>query len=132
MPEVRDWTGDETPRYRKKAKKSSPAKSKHKHEYKSCVFIYHMERYHGDTKTMEECLTIGNYCHLCGKVGDLRDEDWLSGINYTPTRLDWLKAWSPEAEAQFDQKTRTLPTFDIGDKFPYAKFVDLSAPVKQG
>ena len=53
---------NEVPKYRKKRSKPSLSirKSKHRHEYISCIFDVN-GYYH-----------TGTYCKICGKIGDMR------------------------------------------------------------
>ena len=126
------WVEDAEPKYRKEAKKSSPPKAKHRHEYENCVFQCETESYIDDTarKLPTHTMSIGSFCPICGKVETVSDARWRSGIHYKPDILDWLKEWSPEAIAQFDEKTRTLPMFLLTGKHLYfTKSVDLSTMI---
>ena len=84
-------------------KKNTPKKANHKHHYEYCVFeiVKGRLRYdpsHGLIPMTE--LTIGTYCPVCGKIGDLLFGDEL------------------------DPQTRTLPSFKIDDCFQKAVQLD--------
>ena len=114
-----NYLNDDVPRYRKKSCKGSPPKSKHKHEYEHCVFVYPMPDYKatvasGRNEDREVC-TLGTYCPICGKIGDIwfawnKNDLWYHIVKhgwYSETEL------TEEAKRQLDPETSTLPRFYI-------------------
>ena len=86
---------DETPCYRKRAKKITPKKSNHKHEFLNCVFVMPSTRFdeaHGIVHEPDTKYSIGTYCPVCGKIGDIIDREWLAEDKYI-----WPRAWSERA-----------------------------------
>lgn len=110
---------DEIPKYRKKAKKNTPKKSKHKHIYEPCVFEYHVSVPWNPQATNK---TIGSYCRICGKMGSMMDrERWIEEVHNS---YGYFPVWTKEAEAEFDKKTRTLPYYFINGLFTQ-KYVEV-------
>ena len=109
---------DDLPRYRKKAKKKTPAKADHKHEFVNCVYEIDTERLdpsHGfvtDTR-----FSIGTYCRVCGKIGTHFDRSWRDSDPVPSWCRMFCEKWSARAEAEFNEATRTLPLFRIHDLF---------------
>lgn len=69
---MRNDFDDDVARYHKKSKRKPPAKSKHKHEFKPCVFEYEdiiFDNAHGFINKPEHSFAMGGYCHICGKIG---------------------------------------------------------------
>ena len=114
---------NEIPRYKKKAKKKSPVKAKHKHEYQSCVYEYDalkMDRAHGFVEKTRR--TIGTYCPICGKVGRFPDSSWFDPM-WVAVQLGYsggdrqCEMWSEDALRELDDARRTLPLFRLDDIF---------------
>lgn len=108
---------EDVPRYRKKVKPHSPAKSKHKHDYQKCLFEYNVPTYvnmNGFSVQKDMVHTaIGTYCSICGKVGDI---NWMSMLNPEKVPDDDKRELNPE--------TRTVPVFWLDDIYKQ-KFVTL-------
>ena len=110
---------EDIPKYRKKSQKKPPKKANHKHEWANCVYEtatigYSKEK--GFYRTTE--LTVGTYCHICGKIGDIADRRYK--INTSPYSKFLTYEWSEDAKKEFDPSTRTMPFFEINqfkDKF---------------
>ncbi len=110
---------EDIPKYRKKSQKKPPKKANHKHEWANCVYntmTYGYSREKGFYKTTE--LSVGTYCPICGKIGNVADQKYRENICAIPKfyQLEWTK----EAQKEFDPATRTLPFFEINqfkDKF---------------
>lgn len=118
---------DDIPKYRKASNAKTPKKSKHKHLAEPCVLRYPIDWYqkeHLRTGEMKE--EIGYYCPICGKLMGLKEKDrW-----YTTRRVANIPfaayevVSTEEGERELNPETRTLPTFDIQDRFD--NLVDLS------
>jgi len=101
-------------------KKKKPKKANHKHHYEYCVFETikehgRLDPAHGFMPTTE--LTIGTYCPVCGKIGDLcvyGEERWYKqdAASHHYSRMN-----EPTTEClnELDPQTRTLPFFRIED-----------------
>ena len=110
---------DEIPKYRKKAKKNTPKKSKHKHIYEPCVFEYHVDVLWSPHATNK---SIGSYCRICGKIGSMINrEKWIQECR---TPGGWFTVWTEKAEAEFDPRTRTIPYYFIDGLF-IQKYVEI-------
>ncbi len=99
-----DYLEEEVPRYRKKSRKGSPPKSNHKHKYERCVFVYPEPDYRAILRNgrneERECRTLGTYCPICGKIGNIA--------------LFWSQSdLTDENARQLNPQTSTLPTFRI-------------------
>ena len=117
---------EEVPKYKKKSKKKSTKKSKHKHLTEPCIFSYPADWWtKGHLRSPNRQETIGSYCPICGKIGDLKDRSkWYEKEtvfigNYQMTESVLTK----EGKREMNLSTRTLPCFEIDD--PFAKFVDI-------
>ena len=112
---------DDTPRYRKRSHKKTPHKADHKHEFVNCVYGFpelRLDEAHGFVNDGTR-LSIGTYCPVCGKIGAHFDPAWREP-DEVPKWHHWLvggSKWSAKAEAEFDERTRTLPFFRIHDMF---------------
>lgn len=62
------YFNDEVPKYKKKVNKAV-TKSKHKHTYKSCLL---------KDKSRLGKYSIGEYCTICGKIGNIKFFDTVS------------------------------------------------------
>lgn len=110
---------DEIPKYRKKAKKNTPKKSKHKHTYEPCVFEYRVDVPWGHDNTRK---IICSYCSICGKIGAMLDrEKWIDSSRGI---CGYFADWSDAAMAEFNEETRTLPYFFLND-YLKQKYVDI-------
>lgn len=122
---MKEVFSDDAPRYRKKASKKTPVKADHRHEFVNCVYELPTVRYDEARGFVPDSkLSIGTYCRICGKIGVHFDQDgeWKEK---EPISRHWGffgYKWSAKAEAEFDEKTRTLPFFRIDDSFKQ-KFV---------
>lgn len=120
---------DETVRYKKKAKKKTPKKADHKHEFVTCVYGYN-KRVFSKERGFENVpdLSIRTYCPVCGKVGtsfDYENERYvLDNTVRKPSYICPDFDWTDEAKREFNPKTRTLPYFWIKDKW-FTKYVEL-------
>ena len=108
--------------YKKKSTRKPPKKAKHEHRHAECILEYPWEQFdptHGKT-TAPKC-RAGSYCIVCGKIGKVDWESWmtthrvLGGFAVEPT---------DQYVRELDPETRTLPTFRIADYFR-TKYVDL-------
>ena len=100
--------------YKKKRRKRPPPKADHKHEWADCVYGMNFA---GNFE-----LSIGTYCPVCGKIGTpTAYSRWKYNDCREPHNIHWV--WKDEALREFNQKTRTLPYFEI-DLF-VTKFVKL-------
>lgn len=120
---------DETPRYRKRAKKITPKKSDHRHEFLNCVFLMPSTRFdeaHGRVREPDTMYSIGTYCPVCGKIGDIVDREWLAEDKHF-----WPLAWSERAKQEFTESTRTLPCFRIGSEW-FSKYVGDTISERKG
>lgn len=120
---------EDIPKYRKKSQKKPPKKANHKHEWSNCVYEtdsmnYSIEK--GFFRTTE--LTIGKYCPICGKIGEISDRNYR--INTSQYSHFFHYEWSKEAIREFDPATRTLPFFRI-DQFK-DKFVEMTTVSSNG
>ena len=119
---------DDIPRYKKKAKKPRTPKSDHKHIYQNCVFKYggiQFSNGHGFVK--DDRMSIGTYCPICGKIGTTYDTGWTRNLTYWPSSSRWKDMWSEEAMSEFEESTRTLPMFVLGDAFQKKIEIETSA-----
>lgn len=124
---------DETPRYRKRAKKKTPKKSDHRHAFRNCVFVMPSVRFdeaHGLVQEPDTVFSIGTYCPVCGKIGTTIDQEWLSE-DTGPWLLHWERRWSERARREFTESTRTLPCFRIGDEW-FPKYVGDTISKRKG
>lgn len=115
---------DDSTRYRKKAKKKTPAKADHRHEFVNCVYeieTIRLDEAHGFVP--DSRFSIGTYCPVCGKIGTHSDEVWQEKELVPRWRGLYDMKWSERAKTEFDEKTRTLPFFRIHDLFKQ-KFVE--------
>lgn len=112
---------DGAPRYKKKSQRKPPAKAKHKHEYRDCVFEYDC-KYGEISKELGWTTTRkaigGMYCHICGKVEYGTSFDWYDRDSCIFGKL------SKRAEQESNPETRTLPTFFLDDL--WQKHVDVN------
>ena len=120
---------EDIPKYRKKSQKKPPKKANHKHEWANCVYNtvtcgYSREK--GFYKTTE--LSVGTYCPICGKIGNIADQKYRENICTIPKF--YQMAWTKEAQKEFDPATRTLPFFKI-DQFK-DKFVEMTTVSSNG
>lgn len=117
---------NDVPKYRKKSQSKPPKKANHKHLAEPCVLRYPQDwwqKEHLRTGEMKE--EIGYYCPICGKLMGMKDKDrW-----YTTQRVKNLPftayevVGTEECQKELNPETRTLPTFDIHDRFD--NFVNL-------
>jgi hypothetical protein len=117
---------DETPRYRKRAKKKTPKKTDHRHEFRNCVFLMPSIRFdeaHGIVREPDTLFSIGTFCPVCGKIGTTIDWEWISE-DAGPRPLHWERCWSERARREFAESTRTLPCFHLDDEW-FTKYVTL-------
>lgn len=120
---------EDVPKYKKKSKKKGLSRSKHKHEYINCVFWQH-ERILDDVKGFifgpEIKYSIGAYCPICGKIGTTYDSSWtVNNKDYSVCFMTVFKTeWNDAAKREFDEKTRTLPCFQLNDGEFFQKFVN--------
>lgn len=119
---------EDIPRYKKKAKKKSAAKADHKHRFEPCVFQLdeaYFSRAYGFKVIPGGRNSIGTYCPICGKVGNVfaHDPRYYTGrYPAYPLRDDDL---TEEGRRQMDPLTRTIPCFYLGDPFANHKYVTL-------
>ena len=101
---------DDVPKYRKRAKKSTPKKADHEHQDAYCVF-----EYSDSVRPHLLSLTIGQYCPICGKIRTafVQDDKYTTTTNLYKYGVAFGKEWNAEAKKEFDMKTRTLPTFKL-------------------
>lgn len=109
---------NEIPKYKKKARKHTPKKANHEHEYAFCVYEYEgfaLGEASGMYKTLEK--SIGTYCRICGKIGDVhtRDPKWVLNSAVFNRGVAVGYKYNDEALAQMNPDTRTLPLFSIGN-----------------
>lgn len=109
---------EEEPRYRKRAQKQTPTKSKHKHDFANCVYEIpkmRLDETHGLVNDQVE-LSIGTYCTICGKIGTHFDHAWREKED-RPLWNGWImgEKWSDEAKKEFDESTRMISFFHIDD-----------------
>lgn len=102
--------GEETMRYKKKSSRRPPKKAKHKHVYENCVFCFDTMKRFDRARGMiwGPALSVGTYCPICGKIGDVFDRQWYDGAAY-----QYPPAWNDRAQQEFDPATRTLPFFHL-------------------
>ena len=118
---------EDIPRYKKKAKKKSAAKADHKHRFEPCVFRLDDLRFdeaHGFVREPDAAFSIGTYCPVCGKIGTTINREWLDERQGCWPIL-FQARWSERARREFDESTRTLPCFYLGDPFANHKYVTL-------
>lgn len=120
---------DDTPKYRKRAKKGGKPKADHKHAYTWCVFGFHgihLSGKHGFVPDEETTFTIGTYCPVCGKIGlhSTSDPRWYKQLDYYPRKTEWRDIYTERALREFDPGTRTLPYFFLDDHW-FQKYVDI-------
>lgn len=117
--------GDDVPRYKKKSKKAGRKRADHKHVYENCVFGWlrlHYEAERGIFYGPDIEYSVGTYCPVCGKIGDRNDISWTD-----VSRRDrhgfcgYSREWSDAALWEFDEATRTLPYFFLGENNYFAK-----------
>lgn len=109
--------------HKKKAKKNTPAKSDHKHEFKPCILTFNEPKYDrrlGFVPTPVE--HFSSYCPVCGKIGSQDHQRWWKWESWKGTRAG-RSVYTDEAKRELDPETRTLPTFHIDSMFD--KFVGL-------
>ncbi len=106
---MRNDFDDDVTRYHKKSKRKPPAKSKHKHEFKPCVFEY-------------EDIIFDN-AH--GFINKPEHSIWTSIAPVKPNSTAVCVVDTEEARAELDPATRTLPTFFLKDRW-FQKYVDLN------
>ena len=117
--------------YRKKAKKKTPKKSNHKHEYQPCVleytdFIYDLVL----DKQVTKRNRIASFCPFCGKIGSRTDFDrWYAWVS-TDSPAGRFE-YTVEALKELNPATRTLPLFHVDDGF-FSTFVNLEELNEQG
>lgn len=124
---MRNDFDDDVARYHKKSKRKPPAESKHKHEFKPCVFEYEdiiFDNAHGFINKPEHSFAMGGYCHICGKIG-ATNHIWTSIVPVKPNSTAVCVVDTEEARAELDPSTRTLPTFFLKDRW-FQKYVDLN------
>ena len=118
---------EEIPKYKKKSKAKTPKKADHRHIFEPCVIEY-ICPYAEFTKEQGfkpgYKAKIDGYCPICGKIGTPDMEPWL--VKSDRWYPDYgMNEPSESALRELNPKTRTLPTFDIGDDWIFAKFVNL-------
>lgn len=118
---------NDVPRYKKKSKKTGRKRADHRHVYENCVFGFlslHYEAGRGITYGPDIEYSVGTYCHVCGKIGDPKDISWTD-----VSRRDehgfrgYSREWSDAALLEFDEATRSLPYFFLGEKCFLAKYI---------
>ena len=121
-----DYNDDIMP-YKKKSTAKAPKKAKHKHVCEPCVLSYSAEwwtKEHLRNGKMKD--TIGAYCPICGKIGDVKDRSvWYTKDTVFIGNMQFSESvLTEEGKKQMDPKTRTLPTFVV--ESPFDKFVNLN------
>lgn len=141
-----DFYDDIAP-YRKKAKHKPKKKVDHKHNFMPCVYnITHKygELVDGNRYVPSIKPTIGTYCDICGKIGDvlflnlpISKMKWKFDVNRWIEEISCEKelknkkvcryrerVFTKEALKELNPETRTLPTFEINN-YLKQKFVVL-------
>lgn len=120
MKQVDDIYENEELLYKPTKKKKKPKKANHKHVYENCVYDIVFDPAHGFRDKIYH--SIGTYCSICGKIGDLCDDEnmkWYKkqcgkfGISNPICHSELTE----EAKREFDPATRTLPYFFVSDWF---------------
>ncbi len=125
--------------YRKKSVKKRRKKSKHAHKYAPCVFEYEdmcFDKAHGIQ--MVPRTSIGSYCVICGKVGDVvsasfvKKTEVLTGFTQDMDKILCVNSYdyTDEGKRELDPETRTMPTFHI-DLYK-DRYVDMSQDIEEG
>lgn len=118
---------NDIPKYRKKSTAKPPAKAKHKHVYEPCL-LEQLEDWYckpHERKTHKTRLRFRSYCPICGKVGGLDKDRWITTVKKRNGMFSYLEqVYTEEAERELNPSTRTLPVFYIGDQWS-PKFVDI-------
>lgn len=115
---------DEVMPYRKKAKKKTPKKFKHKHQFEPCVVEYigkEFDRERGFIPT--HAAAIRDCCLICGKIQYPEPDRWWEDTIYNRFLS---KSETAEHMRELNPETRTLPTFHIDGEIWGLKFVDLN------
>ena len=117
--------GDDVPRYKKKSKKTGRKRADHKHVYENCVFGWpklHYEAERGLLYGPDIEYSVGTYCPVCGKIGDIRNISWTD-VSKRDGRgfLGYSREWSGAALREFDEQTRTLPYFFLSEDLFFPK-----------
>ena len=100
--------------YKKKKRKKRVKKADHPHQWDDCVYGL---AFAGNFE-----LSIGTYFPICGKVGvPTFYTKWKQNTSENPKLI--RSEWKPEALREFDEKTRTLPYFNI--ELFTTKYLDL-------
>lgn len=109
-----DYENEVAP-YKKKSTKKAPPKSKHKHDFKPCVFEYdsvRLDKAHGFVPKPD--LMLGSYCPICGKIGSA-DGFWRQWVPVKPGSAAGRSEYTEDALKELNPETRTLPTFRLDD-----------------
>ena len=120
---------EEIPRHKKKSRAKPPKKANHKHYYEPCVLEFdgcRISQEHGITYDKPEAI-ISAYCPVCGKVGSLPDMERWYATRYVSNavHLRLIEQYeTDECKRELDQKTRTLPTFWVEDRW-FTKYVEV-------
>ena len=108
--------------YRKKAKKNTPKKYDHKHQFEPCVVEFmgkRLDKGHGFIPHKKT--HIRDYCIICGK---LQPEDWSRWWIKKKDGRYYFSAPTEEHIKELNPETRSLPTFWLDDEFQ--KHIDFS------
>ena len=108
---------------RKKAKKKTPKKSNHKHEYQPCVLGFEIMVYDLETgQRPKPSNRIATYCPHCGKIGTTDFDRWYTWVSTDPPAGRY--EYTVDAKKELNPATRTLPLFHVDDEF-FSTFVNL-------
>lgn len=117
---------DEVAPYKKKSQSKPPKKSKHKHLCEPCIISYPMDWWTKEhLRSNKRNDTIGVYCPICGKIGDIKDRSrwytndtvFIGNMRFTESVL------TEDGKREMNPETRTLPYFEVDD--PFDKFVSI-------
>lgn len=86
----------ETPRYKKKKRKTFVRRSDHKHRYACAVFDYGDYIYY--KKTKHPYYYIGTYCTICGRIDNMEADRTNSNYSLPIFKIDDIFAKSINLE----------------------------------
>lgn len=112
--------------YKKKSQSKAPKKAKHKHLCSPCILSYPSDWWTKEHLRKDKMTdTIGAYCPICGKIGDIKDRSvWYERSTVFIGNMQFSESvLTEEGKKQMDINTRTLPTFVVDS--PFEKFVQL-------
>lgn len=125
----KEYLEDEV-KYRKKSHKVTPKKIDHKHVFEDCVFEFMNPKGKSDPQRgfiPQKEIYGGTYCSICGKIGCEPSFNWYKKNNNGIHHFISYEI-SERGALEEDPKTRTLPTFQLKDRW-FQKYVFLDEKI---